>query len=536
MQGRPCSDSGLHCCIVSGKINLLMEIECSKCHRKFHSTKEGNGICPDCLKNEFATTASRLDEEEHAALVAEYKDSIRRQSARAEIMGGVYASGQAFSVAGKLRFFLGLSIFVICAFLFLISDKYSGVTFLAELDVDSRRIFAMILCVVAAVLVASSSTRFKVLVRIIGLVLVVSGWFFSDVLEASLMERDRQIAEAAAKEQEAALQQEKSADTKQQDGPVLTDEDLQVFHTLRTPSRNLTHYAIFLDNQDSRARSLVREALNRLLCAEYTRAYTRANGALYVATNVPGERRNISNLLSRFGTVTYAAPGKGIYEVRFDADRANLVSQYSSDVLTSPMNNAYVTANISELQCLDPMRVRMSARSLASSNVGVLRREIRDTLVKVLQEPWATEPDTYAALVEALVTYTTPGDRAAIQLCYRYFEARRALKRDISPDVTHFLIQEVPDDMVDSIVDFWCENPIAWNEALRKLGSRVQMPLLSRLPKCTNIRLITSILKYLEEHGTAEALPVVEGFLEYPDSIIRHSARTTQKAIQSRQD
>ena len=315
---------------------------------------------------------------------------------------------------------------------------------------------------------------------------------------------------------------------------MLKDEDLQVFYTLKSPSHRISHYAVFIDNQDSRVRSLMREALNRLLEAEFTRAYTRANGALYVATNVPSARRNISNLLTRFGTVTYAEPEKGVYEVRFDADKANLVSQYSSDVLTSPMNNSYVTANLSELRCLDAMRVRMSARSLAASNVRVLRGEIRDTLVTVLQEPWATDPDTYAALIDALVTYCNPKDAQATRLCYAYFEARRALKREVAPGVTQYLIREAPEAMVNPVIDYWSENPIAWGEMLNQLGYRVQAPLLERLASTSNIRLITTILKYLEEHGTAEAITTVERFLNYPDSIIRHSARTTLSAIKSR--
>ena len=75
---------------------------------------------------------------------------------------------------------------------------------------------------------------------------------------------------------------------------------------------------------------------------------------------------------------------------------------------------------------------------------------------------------------------------------------------------------------------------MALTESLNMLGYRVQTPLLERLRNTTNLRLIGSILKYLEERGTKEALPVVETFLEYPDSIIRHSAKTTYKTLQNR--
>lgn len=494
--------------------------------------REDATVCPDCLRSEFTAQASGLDAQEHAELVAEYRASLKRQSARAEQMGSMYATGQAFSVAGKLRFSLGFAIFLICGFFFLISDKYSGVTFLAELDIVSQRLFSMILCIVAAVLIISSSVRFRVMMCIVAVCVLGMGWFLPNMLKAALDEKSRVEAEAAAKDTTVA-QAEKPVE-KVKKGQHLTDEDLQVFYTLTTPSQHVSHYAVFIDNQDSRARAIVRDAINRLLEAEYTRAYTRSNGALYVAVNVPSARRNIAAIISRFGTVTYAEPDKGVYEVRFDADKANLVSQYSSDVLTSPMNNSYVTANLSELRCLDPLRVRMSASSLASSNVRVLRSEIRDTLVTVLQDSWSTEPDTYAALVEALVVYSNPGDTQAIALCFEYFEARRAVKREVTPAVTQYLIREAPEAMINPVIDFWCENPIMWGEMLNQLGPRVQQPLLDRLSATSNIRLITTILKYLEDRGSQDALPVVEKFLDYPDSIIRHSARATQAAIMSR--
>lgn len=510
-----------------------MEVECSKCQRKFHSSREGVSICPECLKSEFSIKAQGLDAEEHAELMSEYKDSLKRQSARAEQLGTMYASGRAFSVAGKLRFSLGLAIFLICCFIFLVSDKESGITFLTELDMESQRLFSMVLCVVAAVLVATASIRFKKLVIITSLAIATVGWFLPEMLQFTLKEKARMQAEADAKNKQQEPQKVGAAEARKK-GPLLTTADLQVFYSLRTPSQRISHYAVFIDNQDSRVRSLVRDALNRLLEAEYTRAYTRANGALYVATNVPRPRYNISNILTRFGTITYAEPDKGVYEVRFDADKANVVSQYSSDVLTSPMNNAYVTANLSELRCLDPMRVRMSARSLANSNVRVLRAEIRDTLVEVLREPWSTDQDTYGALVDALVTYSNPRDKDAVKLSYDYFEARRVLNRNVSPEVIHYLIREVPRVMVNPVVDFWCENPIAWNDTLTQLGDQVQPVLLQRLSGAKNLRLITSILKYLEGKGTREAIPVVESFRDYPDSIIRHSARTTIEAINSR--
>lgn len=492
--------------------------------------KQGNSVCPECLKDEFAASAPKLNETERAALFAEYKASIKRQSARAENMGGMYASGNAFNVAGSLRLLLGLAIFGVCAFFFLISDRESGVTFLANEDIESQRLFAMIFCVVSAGLVATASVYYKKTVYTLAVFIVVLGWVMPNILQYALEQAAKEAAEIKAQQQlVTADAQEETAST-----AVMTEADLQVFTSLRTVSDRLNHYAVFIDNQDSRTRSLVRDAFTRLLQAEYTRAYTRANGALYVITNVSGPRQNISALLSRLGAVTYAAPARGVYEVRFDADKANLVSQYAPDVLTSPMNSSYVTANLSELQCLDPMRVRMSARSLANADVRVLRGEIRDTLLKVLNDPWATEPDTYAALIDAVVVYSVREDEEAARICFKYFEARRALKREVSPSVIRFLVLQKPDWMINPLVEMWCENPIAWAEPLNMLGYRVQPLLVSKLRNATDIRLISTILKYLEVHGSKDTLPTVEQFLEHQDSIIRHSAKSAHTAILSR--
>lgn len=511
-----------------------MEIECSKCHRKFITAKEDAEICPDCLRNEFGAVAPSLDEEERAQLAAEYKNSVKRQIQRAELMGGAYSSGVAFSTAGKFRLGLGLFIFMVCCFLFLISDKESDATFLVGLDLVSQRLVSLILCTVSAVLVATASVRYKLSVRFISLVILLMGWFLPNILEAVQESQKSDFIQELDVAASAVTQNTTSEPDETPGGRLLTDEDLQVFYSLTLPSQRVTNYAVFIDNQDSRSRSLVREALNRILEAEFTRAYTRANGALFVINNVAAPRRNISQLLARFGTVTYAEPLKGIYEVRFDADRANLVSQYSPEVLTSPMHHSYVTANLSELRCLDPMRVRMSARSLAGSNVQVLRSEIRDALVGVLREPWSADPDTYAALIDALVIYAPVSDAEAVKHVFKYFEGRRVTKREVSSDITSFLIREIPDEMVNPVLDYWCENPIAWNEFLYKLGNRVQNPLLDRLATTNNLRQITSILKYLETRGTRDALPVLERFLEYPDSIIRHSARAAYQAIEKR--
>lgn len=505
-----------------------MEKECTTCHRMFHTSQEQAEVCPDCLRQEFKT-APRMNEAARHELAEEYRMSNRRQAERAMRMHEGYESGALFSWSGKLRFAGGCFLFVLCLLSYMITG--SGEVGLSGMDVTGQRIVSMLFCTVAAALVVSSSRRHPRIVYSIAVVMLGSAWFIPD-----FWKMEQPVYRSVAEQQEENAPDESEAPVEAvKNARALSNSDLDVFFQQKTAVPQNAHYAVYMDHQDSRTRGLVREALTRLLGAEYTRAYTRNDGALYVVSNVPGKVKNISRTLSRFGHVTYAGPADGVYELRFDADKANLVSRYPIEVLSSPTHSSFVAANLSELTCLDPMRVRTAANNLRNSNVQVLRREIHDALVQVLQEPWSADFDTYSALAEAMAVYAYEKDDAALVQCRRFFRTGLIMKSDIPEVVTDYLVRESPDEMVEPIVEFWCENPIAWGNTLARLGIRAQGALLEKLKNADSLRQIGSIIRYLRDYGDARAIPVVTPFTEHQDSIIRHSAQETINAIKARQ-
>lgn len=523
-------------------MNSLVESECSRCHRKFYTSSEEATLCPDCLKEEFSA-APVMQEAERAAMAAEYARSSRRQVARAERMNRSYHSDSVFGIAGRMRCALGVAIFLGCVFIFMLGDSESYATPLSRLDLDLQRVISIMLCWVAAGLVFISFQRHKVLVTCVGLVMLVSGWFMPEIWRhepAGAMMEEEPVVQKPKPEKKARTVLIQTEDPKEEnaralsEGPVLSEEDLAVFREGVKSAPHVAHYAIYMDNQDSSARSIVREALTRQLEAEHTRAYTRAMGALYVVTNAKGELRNISRILSRYGRVAYARPTEGVYEVHFMPERANMVCRYTPDVLNSTTNPAFVTANLSELSCLDPMRVRAAAISLKNSNVPVLRRDIHAALCDVLSEPWASEPDTYSSLVEALVTYAPAGDERTMEICKRYFQLCRSQQRGISSQVLLLLIREKPEEMVEPIVDMWAANPVVWGRMLSQLGPRAEDEMLELLSRTDSIQLIGAILKYIQDFGTEKSLPLVEKYIDHPDSLISHTARTTLSELKNR--
>lgn len=509
-----------------------MEKECSQCHRIFRPSHEGVDVCPDCLRNEFKTAAPSLDAEEHQALVAEYESADKRQAQRAVSMKEGYLGGTLFSWAGKLRFAFGIGLFVLCALAFMVLGGNKQEMAFSSLDLLGQRVISLFVCLVAAALIASSTRRFPFIVWPLAVIVLACGWYLPDQWKVD----EQPTAVAEEETEEAAEEAAESLAEVSEQNRALNKSDLDIFYQQKNSAPNTAHYAVYMDKQDSRTRSIVREALTRLLGAEYTRAYNRNDGALYVVSNVRGKVKNISRILSRFGHVTYSSPSEGIYEVRFEPDRANMVSRYPVEVLADSSNSSYVSASIAELSCLESMRIRAAAKNLYNSNVQMLRNEVREALLTVLQDPWNSDFDTYSALAEALSVYARPeNDTQAIEACRQFFRSGLAQKREIPEPVTRYLVREVPDEMVEPIVEFWCENPIAWSEVMSQLGTRTQKPLLEKLRKADNIRSIGTIIRYLKDYGDAGAIDDVKPFLNHQDSIIRHTAQDTLRALESRQ-
>lgn len=507
-----------------------MEKECIRCHRTFYTTQPEATLCPDCLKEEFKMAAPSLDAAERKALADEFVAQDKRQLSRAERMREGYQTGSYFSWAGKLRFLFGMGLFLLTLLIFFLAGGVESDAGDGTLDLLAQRIISLMLCVLSAVLVCFSTRRYMLVTYPMSAVILAAGWFLPELGKVSpaVTARIPQEAEMPAAATEAT---ETTADNTR----ALQNNDLDVFFQQKNAEPQAVHYAVYMSRQDSRTRTIVRDALSRLLGAEFTRAYTRNDGALFVVSRVRGKMKNISRTLSRFGHITYSSPSEGIYEVRFDPEKVNMVSRYPVEVLASSADPSYVTANIEELLCFDPMRIRSAAKNLHSSNVQMLRSEVREALLTVIQDPWSSDFDTYSALAEALTTYSAgEKDAAAIEACRKFFRQGLVMKREMPSAVTKYLIKAVPDEMVEPVVEFWMENPIAWTEPMSHLGIRTQEPLLVKLRSTDNLRLIGSIIRYLKDYGDKRAVEDIKRFLTHQDSIVRHTAQDAVRAIEAR--
>lgn len=507
---------------------MSVEVECTRCHRRFHTTTEGTNVCPDCLQSEFGCAGSMPVVDIHR-LREEYSVPDRRQAARAIRMRKRLSSSGLFSMMGKVRCAFAILLFLICAFAYMLGDSETYKTPINQLEPFYQRMVSLGVCLVAACLLFPSYKRHKFIVGLTMLGMLVMGWCMPAIWH--FRKAPLSLPEKGGEQQPVSLKEEAGPEASVP-SRQLTEQDLQVFK--EACASGATCYAIYLNTQDARAREIIRDALTRLLRAENTRSYTRANGVLFVVANAQGQRGNISRIVSRLGKVTNANVASGIYEVQYDAVKANMVSAFPSEVLGTPTHPSFVSGNISELSSLEPMRVRAAATRLKEANARVLRPDIREALLLALKDSWAFELETYTTLVEALVVYSPVGDREMVGEGMKYFQYCCQMRCATSETVMQMLVKEKPAEMVNPIVELWKRNPLAWNGMLAELGNLAEPPVLQVLADTDDHQQINSCLKFLENYGSAAAIPAIEPMLQHPDSLIARSARITLDSIRNR--
>ncbi len=509
-------------------IYILVEKECIRCKSRFNATAEGQEICPACLDAEFAVAATSVSQE--IVQVKELQQRIKqRQLARAERLGARFTRNRPYSLMGRVRCALAICLFLLCAFVFMIGDSTSLKTPINQLELEYQLMVSVGCSLLSVIFLLPSFKYHKLYISLTSVVLLAGGAIMPFVWHFRVPEVATTAALVTKDKTEETKTEEPEANVR-----VLTDSDLEVYRSKCSELPRQRHFAVYMNDQTPISRSLVRESLTRLLQAEYTQAFTRKAGALFVVVNARADSAWTTRVLGRYGRITHAETKNGVFEVAFDAKKVDLVCRHSSDVLSSPRNPNFVAANISEICCLDPMRVTSAATVLANADVQILRHDIKNALLRVLQDPWSSEPDAYQALVEALVVYAPVGDAQALEKFRTYYNDAHSSGLGLSPRVVQRLIEEDPDGMVEPVVQMWVANPIAWKSMVEFLGNKVEDSILKQVNAQSSLQTLDAAMLYFEDYGTTKCMPLLEELLQHPDSLIAHKAGKTLAVVKAR--
>lgn len=514
-----------------------MELECAKCGKKFIAKSAKSEFCTHCVSDEFSSNKSeRTAEQEFLSdggsrdsFLKQNKETQKRQQQRALRLKDELAYGSGLSPAGKIRYGIGLLIFLFSLAIAFLNDPDKTANSLLNLTPSALRIFCILFGLISTAFIITSSKRHRFCRYFSSICVLGLSIFTIDLFE---LDGSNKVKEVFIYE-EAYVGQKKPHETTER---VLNDQDLKNFNDLRYDKRTKSAYAIFVDHPDPVYRTQIRDYFHRNLEAENTSVYSRNRGYLYVIGNAPFQMKDISKLVSQIGSIYYADIDNGIYEIEYNSETARMSNRYSQDVINTPTHPAYVYANIEEMQSKIPERVGRAAQSLAAANSPTLRLDILNSITAVLEEPWATEPQTYNFLITALITYSSVQNEKTAQECLKFVQWNVKNKKANSPLVINYLIDAKPDIVAPFIIEQWTQNPIVWNSFLEKLGAQAETLLIEKLKVTKDIQLINSIIHHFGQFGTAAALPYVKQLEAYPDRLISQAAQKASLLIMQREE
>ncbi len=512
-----------------------MELKCAKCGKKFIAKSEKSEFCSDCISEEFSTGKTTQTPEQEFIEDGSSRDDFfkqnqetnKRQEIRAIRLKEELAYGSGLSPAGKIRFSIGLIIFLFSIGIVLLNDADKAVNSLLNLPPSSLRTFCIIFGILATIFVFTSSKRHKIIRYLTSLVILTMSYFMVNLFQSK---DGKSVDEPFIVEEEYVKEDSDDQPTDR----VLSDDDLKNFNDLSFDKRSHSSYAIFIDHPDPVYRTQMRDYLHRVLLGESTSIYSRKRGYLYIIENAPYQMKDISAIAASLGKIYYADPNKGIYEVQYDNSEARMSNRYSQDVINTPTHPAYVYANIEELFSKVPERVARAAQSLSATNASILRVDILDSLSQVIKEPWEAEAHTYNCLMTALITYSSLQNENTAAECVRFVKWNQKNKKSTPPLVINYLVDAKPDIVAPFIIEQWIRNPIVWNKKKKKLGARAENLLIEQLKVTKALQLVSNISHHFAQFGTEAALPYVTKLQEHSDQLISHAAQKAKLLIEQR--
>lgn len=526
---------------------MSVEKECTRCHKVFLATQESQDVCADCLADEFGSGVVSKDFD-HASLVKNNIDATRRQQARASHQGRILRSGAAFSMSGHVRCGLAVFLFLLCVFMFILSDG-SHRTFLNQLDYEYQLLISLGTALFSSLLLYPSFGRHKVVVVVLWCIMLLMGatlpsMCYYKVAEATSVASDSTFSSAADTDETGQNQKTTR---------VLPDDELAFFYDLKKSRPKSVHYSVFVKSDavtsdfgdgilaygrmEQSVRNLIKSSLSRMFHGakvEINNVDT-GQGVLFTVINVPAERKNITSLLGLFGDVYYSDAAEGIYELTLSNEKVRIGEESDPAVLLNVNHPGFAELNMNALRSLNPEIVRAAAKRLADANVNALRSDIANRVKETLQYSWLTEPDTFNALVEVLVVYAPQGDPQVTDILWNYFKENIRARRSVSNEVVARLAHDDPERMRTPVLKLWQANPLAWNDIAGILVNELQPYMIEQLSGSgLSVKEITDYMNYLELYGTEAALPTIQRYVNHQDKAISRKASNTRDSIMGR--
>lgn len=483
---------------------LLVEKECTRCHKKFSASVEIQEVCPACLADEFSAVSAVAPAESGAK---RSKELAKRSNSWNK------GSSVARASAGRLRCVMALLLFVLCvAFIAVINEMH--IAYLPEFNMTHQFIISVSVSIISALLLCSAYRHNKKFVLVcVPVVLAMGGGSPYLFYRVTKPVKEKEVVEVE----------------KQYEKVLHADEARIIeFYKKKEQDKAGEHFCVLVLFEDvesaEEAQQLhrcVAAALRRCLnvsgelsatASVHFEPYAAKNypdmpAYLYFAYNarkdVVASAGGISKILSSIGRITQNHHDTGVYELVTDA--ATLKgSDAMRETAAQPDSSDYFKVNFDLLNCADAAVVQDTAERLIATYPQLVahREEICNRLEELLKYYWNDTPDTHKSLVEAWLTYCDDKESTKVR---------------------------------NTILNLWQHDSARWEDVAATLGPVFETELQNFLnnlsDKSENRELLFNVLDYLQHHGTAQSLILIESYSQSDDEEMKKRALDAKASI-----
>ena len=297
---------------------------------------------------------------------------------------------------------------------------------------------------------------------------------------------------------------------------------------LEATSSNKKAYGIYLTNMLDRNKLTARDYLVRETSAgESSHTYPRNDrNYLLILTETEMSFDEVAAIANALGEVTETHSEINLMVLRVDND---VFVAGSTEELNNTSHPKFYTLNLSELGSIDIERVKEAVDRLANSDAKILRPDIGEMLINLLDKPGITFHD---AIARALLKWSDdPGLAAKVGL--KVLKSYDIQKTSPPEHLVRLVADQKDPAAIPTIVSIWENNTVIWDKELVKFGPLIEALVIERISSDQQ-SLRRAAIKMLGNIGTQLSLPALRKALSDENPEIRLLSERAIQLIEQR--
>ncbi len=239
---------------------------------------------------------------------------------------------------------------------------------------------------------------------------------------------------------------------------------------------------IWFKNMRSSNRYLIRDYILRITNADHQSHFYPRDGDSYlmVVTGITISLDEMKDLMSPLGNVANIYEDLQVIETVVDNDK---FQSPSMEVLTDTTNPRFYHFNNEELKSIDLERVSAAVSRLAGAKPAILRADITNRLIYLMEQDWIDFKDDVASALSVWANDPGPASEAALGAA-----KQMRLDGDAVPlELIQLIVDSGNTDVIPLLNLLWNDNPTKWELVYGEVGPEVEDLMVQNFNEATGV-------------------------------------------------